>query len=227
MSSQKTIRVYKREGRRGWYYSFTAPNGQRIRQAAGTDDKKQANELAAKHYYEMFEVQKLGHSREYTWRKCVVEWLKENPHKQEDKTALSYLRWLDDFLGMLTLNQISRVNIREIRDAKLNQGRKPRTVNAYLNQVKTVLLAANKWGWLPKVPDIEMLKEPEPRERWLTAMEKERLFKELPEHLKPIVTFALATGLRRANVAGLKWSQIDLSRRIAWIFATQANHRSP
>lgn len=85
----------------------------------------------------------------------------------------------------------------------------------YLNQVKTVLLAANKWGWLPKVPDIEMLKEPEPRERWLTAMEKERLFKELPEHLKPIVTFTLATGLRRTNVAGLKWSQIDLSRRIA------------
>ena len=227
MSSQKTIRVYKREGRRGWYYSFTAPNGQRIRQAAGTDDKKQANELAAKHYYEMFEVQKLGHSREYTWRECVVEWLKENPHKQEDKTTLSYLRWLDDFLGMLTLNQIGRVNIREIRDAKLNQGRKPRTVNAYLNQVKTVLLAANKWGWLPKVPDIEMLKEPEPRERWLTAMEKERLFKELPEHLKPIVTFALATGLRRANVAGLKWSQIDLSRRIAWIFATQAKSSKP
>ena len=76
---------------------------------------------------------------------------------------------------MLTVNQIERVNIREIRDAKLNQGRKPRTVNAYLNQVKTVLLAANKWGWLPKVPDIEMLKEPEPRERWLTAMEKEKI----------------------------------------------------
>ena len=73
------------------------------------------------------------------------------------------------------------------------------------------------------MPDIEMLKEPEPR----VTLEKERLFKELPEHLKSIVTFALATGLKRANVAGLKWLQIDLSRRIAWIFATQAKSSKP
>ena len=73
------------------------------------------------------------------------------------------------------------------------------------------------------MPDIEMLKEPEPR----ATLEKERLFKELPEHLKSIVTFALATGLKRENVAGLKWSKIDLSRRIAWIFATQAKSSKP
>nr|WP_303802143.1 site-specific integrase [Snodgrassella alvi] len=65
------------------------------------------------------------------------------------------------------------------------------------------------------------------RERWLTAFERERLFKELPEHLKPMVSFALAIGLRGGNVTGLKWAQIDLSRRIAWIFATQAKSSKP
>lgn len=63
-----TVYIYRRE-----QIVPSECNGQRIRQAAGTDDKKQANELAAKHYYEMFEVQKLGYSREYTWRECVVE----------------------------------------------------------------------------------------------------------------------------------------------------------
>ena len=41
-----------------------------------------------------------------------------------------------------------------------------------------------------------------------------------------MVSFALAIGLRGGNVTGLKWAQIDLSRRIAWIFATQENHQS-
>ena len=42
-----------------------------------------------------------------------------------------------------------------------------------------------------------------------------------------MISFALATGLRRANVAGFKWAQIDLSRRIAWICTTQAKLSKP
>jgi integrase len=66
-----------------------------------------------------------------------------------------------------------------------------------------------------------MLEEPKRRERWLMADEKNRLFKELPEHLIPIAAFALATGLRKANVAGLQWSQVDIRRRTAWIYVDQ------
>ncbi|PIT60351.1 hypothetical protein BHC57_04345 [Snodgrassella alvi] len=66
-----------------------------------------------------------------------------------------------------------------------------------------------------------MLEKPKRRERWLTADEKNRLFKELPEHLIPIAAFALATGLRKANVAGLQWSQVDIGRRTAWIYVDQ------
>jgi len=37
--------------------------------------------------------------------------------------------------------------------------------------------------------------------------------------------FALATGLRQANVLHLKWSQVDLERRTAWIHADEAKGR--
>ena len=37
--------------------------------------------------------------------------------------------------------------------------------------------------------------------------------------------FALETGLRRANVTGLQWSQVDLIRRTAWIHPDQAKAR--
>jgi integrase len=40
---------------------------------------------------------------------------------------------------------------------------------------------------------------------------------ELPEHLKPVVAFAVATGLRMSNITGLTWKSVDLVRRSAII----------
>ena len=40
-----------------------------------------------------------------------------------------------------------------------------------------------------------------------------------------MAAFSLATGLRRANVTGLQWTQVDLVRRLAWIHPDQAKAR--
>ncbi len=37
--------------------------------------------------------------------------------------------------------------------------------------------------------------------------------------------FSLATGLRKSNVTGLEWSQVDLTRRVAWIHHDQIKNR--
>lgn len=39
---------------------------------------------------------------------------------------------------------------------------------------------------------------------------------------RDITLFALATGLRQANVTGLRWAQVDLLRQTAWIPAEEA-----
>ncbi len=70
-----------------------------------------------------------------------------------------------------------------------------------------------------------MLPEPKRRIRWLTHEEAERLIAELPEHLAEMVRFSLATGLRKANVTGLEWSQVNLHRRMAWVHPDQAKAR--
>ena len=51
------------------------------------------------------------------------------------------------------------------------------------------------------------------------------MLSELPDHLAAMARFALATGLREANVVKLEWSQVDLDRRCAWIHADQAKAR--
>ncbi|MDO5686444.1 MAG: site-specific integrase [Neisseria sp.] len=227
MQNKSIIRVYQRKNRRGWYYSFTAPNGERVRQSAKTENKQEALELSAKHYQMYFEQQRLGIKPDYSWQEAVVEWFKENPHKQNDVNTLYFLRWLDPIIGHLMLKEIDRVVIRQIRDRKMSDGVKPRTVNAYLQQVRCILRAAVSWKWLDAMPEIKMLPEPKRRERWLTEDERERLFNELPEHLIPIVRFALATGLRMSNVTQLHWQQVDLSRRTAWIYADSTKKERP
>ncbi|MGC8467290.1 MAG: site-specific integrase, partial [Acidithiobacillus sp.] len=50
---------------------------------------------------------------------------------------------------------------------------------------------------------------------------------ELPEHLRDMAAFSLATGLRRSNVTGLEWNQVDLQRGVTWIHPDQAKARKP
>jgi len=44
----------------------------------------------------------------------------------------------------------------------------------------------------------------------------------LPPHQRQLARFALATGLRQANVLGMRWTDVDLKRRTAWVHADEA-----
>jgi len=80
-------------------------------------------------------------------------------------------------------------------------------------------------GWLDRAPTIRLLKEPTRRIRFVSQAQALTLLSELPTHLLQMATFALATGLRAANVTGLIWDQVDLSRRLAWVHPDQAKAR--
>ena len=124
------------------------------------------------------------------------------------------------------MDTISRAVIDRITAAKLAEGVSNATVNRPLEVVRAILRkCVNDWEWLDRAPQVRMLKEPTRRVRFLTRSEAQRLLAELPEHLAAMAAFSLATGLRRANVTGLQWSQVDLVRRLAWIHPDQAKAR--
>ncbi|MDE3208850.1 MAG: site-specific integrase, partial [Pseudomonadota bacterium] len=126
----------------------------------------------------------------------------------------------------IRLSAINRVLLEEIIQAKSVEGVKPRTVNGVINTVRAVLNKAWKdWEWIDRIPKFRMLPEPKRRIRFITREEAERLLRQLPEHLRRMAIFALETGLRRANVTGLRWNQLDLERRIAWVHPDEAKAR--
>ncbi|MFC5475918.1 tyrosine-type recombinase/integrase [Paraherbaspirillum soli] len=159
----------------------------------------------------------------YTWDDAADRWLKEKVHKQSIKSDKANIRWLNLHLSGVPLVDIDRSVVASLIHKKITSGVANATVNRMLALLRAVLnLAVTDWDWLPSAPKFRLLKEPSRRVRYLSKLQAVRLLRELPEHLSAMAAFSLATGLRRANVTGLEWSQVDLKRQVAWIHADQA-----
>ncbi|OIQ95298.1 tyrosine recombinase XerC [mine drainage metagenome] len=209
-----------------WWINFVAPNGERIRESTGTEDRTLAQEYHDRQKVEYWKISRLGLKPKYLWNDAVVRWLKEQSHKATLSTDIIHLRWMDKFLKDKYLDAISRDLIDKMTDAKRDEGVSNATVNRVLEVLRAILRkCVNEWEWLDRAPFIKMLREPTRRIRFLTHNEAQRLIAALPAHLADMAAFSLATGLRRANVTGLEWSQIDLVRRVAWIHPDQAKAR--
>jgi len=209
-----------------WWIDIIAPNGERIRRTTGTANKALAQELHDKTKAELWRIMQLGDKPRHTWNEAVVRWLKEQSYKATAKEDVTKLRWLDRFLCGKQLEHINRALLDRVIDAKLAQGCSNATVNRTLELVRAILRkCVNEWEWLDRAPRVRMLKEPTRRIRFLNRDDAIRLLAALPEHLADMAAFALATGLRRANVTGLQWTQVDVARRMAWIHPDQAKAR--
>lgn len=209
-----------------WWVRFTTPEGRRIRESTGTEERKHAQEYHDRLKAKYWQVQKLGEKPERSWQDAVVRWLDETSHKATQHDDIQHLRWLDTHLGSLNLSQVSRERIDAVTAKRKADGVSNATVNRMLAVIRAILRrAALDWEWIDKVPKIQLLPEPKRRIRWLTRTEADQLLAELPEHLAAMARFSLATGLRQANVTGLRWQQVDLERRLAWIHPDQAKAR--
>jgi len=156
----------------------------------------------------------------------VLRWLSERQQKATITDDKAHLRWVDKYLGNVELQAINRDLIDRITADRIAERVSNATVNRLLEIIRAILRqAVYEWEWLDRHPKIRLLPEPKRRIRWLTKDEAEKLLAELPPHLSVMARFSLETGLRKSNVTGLQWSQVDLERRTAWIHPDQAKAR--
>ena len=209
-----------------WWIDFTTPSGERVRRSAETESKAEATELHDRLKAEAWRRQKLDEAPRRSWNDAVVHWCKEQSHKATAEEDKAKLRWLDQHLGGKELDTINRDMIERISQAKLDDRCSNATVNRTLALVRSILRkCVREWQWLDRAPTVRMLKEPTRRIRYLTHLEADRLLAELPQHLRDMAAFSLSSGLRAANVTGLRWSAVDLDRRRAWVHPDEAKAR--
>ena len=214
--------VYRRRKSRFWWIAATLPNGQRVRQSAGTEDRKEAEALLAKLKVEAFKAAHFGIKPQRSWQEAVVRYLSSKSHLRSFKDVRQICRSLDRYLGPLALQAITGDVIWRITQGELKRGNRPATVNRYLSLVRNLLRTArDEWQWIDAVPKIRLLSGEVERDRWLTQEEADRLLRVCPPHLASMVRFALATGCRAREITGLEWDRVDLARQTAWLNRTK------
>ena len=218
--------LYKRKDSSLWWIKITI-GGRKLQKTSGTSDKIQAQEFHDSLKAKLWEQERLGVKPSHSWQEAVVKWLLETSDKATHKEDISKLSWLDTHLGNLMLDEINLDVIDIVRSAKLKEASKT-TVNRYLALIRSILIRSrDEWEWIQRVPKIRLYKETNDRERALTQEEAKLLLLELPKHQRPVVLFALTTGLRLSNVVRLKWIQVNLDLKHAWIKGSQSKNRSP
>lgn len=207
--------LWKRAGR--YYVDFTGPDGSRVRHSTGTTDREKAKEYHDRLKAELWDQVRLKRKPQRSWDDAAVRWLKEKASKKSYRDDVQRIRWFTGHLRGKLLDQIDRELIDRLIDKHIQ--RSDRTKDLYVALIRAIFRRAmREWEWIDRVPAFKTYSRGgKVRVRWITEEQAERLLKELPEHQRDVVVFALATGLRQGNVLGLTWDRVQLGRRMATI----------
>jgi len=182
--------------------------GRRVKQTSGTSDRKEAKriekQLKEQLRNELTKQQELGVSAGQTWGEAVKLWLQDKSEKRSldrDKQVLSDAT--ETFGEGKLLKDVPDLipgYAREVAEltSKAN-------ANAHLRILRALLRQASlRWKWKGIDTAVAMLETRKFRAHAATAEEIAALLAKLPAHQRPMVRFALASGLRFSNVANLR-----------------------
>lgn len=205
--------LYKQHPDGPWWANITH-DGERIRRTTGTHDRKEAQRVHDEIKASLWRtVPKL---KGKTWGMAVLKWCEKEPRSESELLSLAkFGRIYSDRL----LTSVDRESIHKALSFCKTAG----TYTRYRTMIVAILNVAKDEGWLREVPKLATRTDKKQKTRdWLTHEQWDKLYAELPKHLKPMARFAIATGLRQANVLGLRWDKVDCDRRLVWIEAVDA-----
>lgn len=144
----------------------------------------------------------------------------EQHAKRRKKTWREDRRRLDSYIipafGKYKIASVSRADVARLHN-KLGES-KPYEANRVLALVSTLFAQAQAWGYVPESSPnptrfVKLFPE-KSRDRYVTAAEMPAVFAAIEQETNPYVRAAfklyLFTGLRRAELLGLRWSDVDL-----------------
>ncbi|MBP9729670.1 MAG: site-specific integrase [Gammaproteobacteria bacterium] len=137
----------------------------------------------------------------------------EHQHKKSIQDDQLLLKKLLPMIGDAALNDVHMGSLQPWIEKRQKQGVKNQTINHGLQLIRHILnLASSDWideqglTWLKQAPKIKLLPELHRRQPYpLSWAEQERLFSELPTHLKNMALFAVNTGCRDQEICRLRW----------------------
>ncbi|OGF60521.1 hypothetical protein A3C05_03420 [Candidatus Giovannonibacteria bacterium RIFCSPHIGHO2_02_FULL_45_40] len=164
--------------------------------------------------------EKTQQEREQKFKDFARKWFEvyvkpNNKHSEIKNKEYALRRRLVPFFGEIQIDKITTLHVNEYvaqRTKERTRNRKPpcnKTINNELIILGTCLRTAQEWYDLPKIPKLKKLKAPPSRFDFLSQEESAFLLQQLSGVWYDIVLAGLDTGLRRGELEGLQWSDIN------------------
>ena len=147
----------------------------------------------------------------------IIKDYKINKRKSLDRLENS-INHLKQYFDGMKADKISPADIDNYVDKRLEEGAMNATINRELCAIRRMGNLALEKEIIRRFPKIKLLKEvdkegkPNTRTGFFEHAEFLDLRNALPDYLKPVVTLAYESGMRRNEILSLKWDQVDLPR---------------
>ena len=223
-----------------WWACFTLPDGRRIQRTTKQEKRKAAQALAeeweklskdkarAKQAHQVIaEIYRSAHGDNLpmsTARNFLEGWLARRKGEVKPASYIAYSGRVKGFLSFLAnaqadkepLGNITKETITRYRDeiaARLSPG----TANQTVKILRSILEDARRDGYIADnvAKDVRPLKEPEStsKRRPFTLPELRAVLAVADTEWRSMIFFGLYTGQRLADIAQLRWTNLDLTTK--------------
>lgn len=160
----------------------------------------------------------------FTFKQLSVEYLQWAKRQRSFKKKETLINQLVTIFGAYPLRAFNSRLLEQYQTERMEKsnkhvnyrvGNKPGTINRHVAAIKHMFTKACEWEMveeeaLKRVRKVKLLEENNSRLRFLSKTECQALIKACDNHLRPIVICAVNTGMRKGEILGLKWDDVDL-----------------
>lgn len=217
-----------------WYIDFSF-KGQRVRESIGPS-RKDAEKVIAKRKTEIVENRYLDIRKEpdpvkfHDFAKEYRTWAMVNKKPSTCSRELYTMRMFDREFEGKYLHEITTWQIEKWKSER-RKTCEAASVNRDLCLLKHMFTMALKWGKVKENPvkDVKRFKGETKRVRYLMPGEIQKLLSNCDDllrgYLKPIVTVAVHTGMRKGEIQSLTWPQVNFEQGIITLYDTKNHER--
>jgi integrase len=207
-------------------------DGKAQEESAGSDKRKDAEDLLRRRIREIDSGRQIAPNT----RRLKVETLLDlrlQHYADNWPKSLAWAGFIDGhlrpFFGHLNAMRVGTSQIQVYIRRRKAEGVGNSTVNREIAQLHRAftLGAEHDPPLVTHVPRIKLLPEPPPRKGFFEFAEFTELRRELPEPIRPIITFAYNTGCRLGEILWLKWTQVDLDVREIRLHPDETKNEEP
>ena len=217
--------VFKKQG--SWWVDYRV-NGRRRREKIGPNKKlaetvlnKRLVEIAEGKYLDVKKVPQISFDKmagEY------IDWSRTNKRSWTQDTYS--VKRLKEYFGGKRLDEIHPLMIEGYKQKRVGKVSK-RKVDIELACLKHMFTKAVEWGYAAESParGVKLFRPNNARMRYLSEDEIGRLLEACDVYFRPVVLVAIHTGMRRSEILGMRWVDMDLVNGIIHVEDSKNNER--